>query len=327
MNCLARTSFAFLTVIFLYAFPASGGQGGILYVVHTVPNTVSIFDPELMKLMRTISVGLEPLSVAVSPDARWLAVSHRVGGEERPDIIWIIDREKEEVAGKVEIYLTRYRERGESYLLFSIDGGKLYAVEGGTGFLDVVRTSDWRLIKKVSLGIHPQNPLLSNDGKRLYVPNLYSKEILIVDTEKDVVVDSLKIDGLPSAIALSEDEKTLYIADAENHRVIFIDAASRNVIKTVSVGTFPQNIILAEGFLYVLNTYSNSISVIDIETKQNIKTLPGGILPKNMAYDPKNKRLYVVSNDASVSVIDTVGKRPLKSIATDITPSGVVFAP
>jgi len=289
----AATLIAFFIFLFSGVLTAWGEDRGLLYVVHIVPKTVGIFtpDPESSKMVGTIPVGNVPLNIAISPNGKWLAVSHREPSGETPDVVWIIAGGKKEVVRKIDIYLTRYRERGEIFLLFSNDGEKLYVVDSFTRFLDVIRTSDWRLIKKVTLGIHPQNPLLSRDGRNLYVPNLYSREILIIDVEKDKVVDSVKVQGLPSAVALSRDEKTLYIADAENHRVIFIDTTSRGVIKTVSVGSSPQNIILADGFLYVLNTYSNTLSIIDTRTRENIKNIGIGILPQKMTYDPNGKRL------------------------------------
>lgn len=316
-----------LTIFVLFTgIPARGQESGMLYVVNTRPGSVGIYDVSNSKMLGRIQVGELPLDIALSPDGRWFAVSHRLTDGENADFVWIIDREKGEVVRKIDIPVTRYREHEKGFLLFSRDGKKLYVVDSGAGFLDVVRTSDWRLVKKVKLGIRPQNPVLSANGQRLYVPCLYSRKVFIVDTGKDAVTDYIAVDGLPSAIALSPDEATAYVADMENHSVLFIDLKERRVVKAVAVGTAPGNLISLDGrFLYVLNTYSNSLSVVDIAAKENIKTLAGGILPRRLAFDTEMKMLYIVSQDAGVIVVDVAAHKQLGGVATDITPAGIVF--
>lgn len=321
-----------LMILSLGSLPAEAGGGGLLYAVNTTLKRVGIYDPELLKRIGTIQAGEFPLSIAISPDGEWIAVGNHMSYQTgRLDAVWIIERRSGEVTRRIDIYRThlRYQEKkGEAFLLFSTDGKKLYAVDSATRFLDVIRTSDWRFIKKVALGIYPMNPLLSPDGKRLYIPNLYSRDISIIDTERDEVVDSLKIDGTPSAVALGEDGKTLYITDMENHRVLFLDILSRSVTKEISVGTAPRNLILPDGrFLYVLNTYSNSLSIIDVITKEYVKTLGAAILPKRMAFDPSGKKLFVASEDAGIGVVDIVKQKPLTSIPTDGAAADIVFAP
>lgn len=305
--------------------PTWGEDRGLLYGVLTVPNAVDIYDPQQLREVGRILVGKSPMNIAISNDRKWLAVSHRVG----LDVIWIIDRKKREVVHKVAIYLTRYRQRGEIFLLFSQNGEKLYAVDSKTGFLDIISASNWKLVKKVALGDHPQNPILSPDGRLLYIPNLYSRDVTIVDTEQDIVVDSLKIDGFPSAVALSAKGKTIYVADRRNHRVLFIDSASRNIIKEIPVGTAPIYLALSsKKFLYVLNMLSHTLNIINTIKKETIKTLSAGVLPTKMTFNSDGKRLFIASAaNSSIGVLDTKKQESLKSIPTDITPAGLVFVP
>ncbi len=326
-NMLSHTFRVFTAVLILsFIFignPLAYGNGrGLLYVVHSIPKKVHIYDPESLKIVGAIPVGESPFNIAVSPDGRWLAVGHRISGGK----IWIIEIKTKKVIQKIDIWLGRYREQGDSFLLFSKDGKKLYSIDPLTRYLDVIRTSDWNHIKKLPLGFYPKPPILSPNGRRLYIPN--SRGILIIDTKMDEVVDSLKIDGQASAAAISLDEKTLFVTDMENNRVLFLDMAARAVIKEIPVGTEPRNLMLIDNrFLYVLNTHSNNLSIVDIKTMENIKTIAIGVLPERMAFDPVRKRLFVISEEGEIAVMDVVTQRQLLTIPADITPAGIVLAP
>src|SRR3990172_7221348 len=138
MKFLRIILFSFIVV--LHALPASGGSG-ILYAVNPLRESVDVYDTNALMRVDRISVGKDPSDIALSPDRRLLAVTHRGTDIESPQVLWIIDREKKEVVDKVYVFLTRYRERGEVHPLFSQDGKKIYIVEDekdSTGFLNVV---------------------------------------------------------------------------------------------------------------------------------------------------------------------------------------------
>ena len=330
MKFLRIILFSFIVV--LHALPASGGSG-ILYAVNPLRESVDVYDTNALMRVDRISVGKDPSDIALSPDRRLLAVTHRGTDIESPQVLWIIDREKKEVVDKVYVFLTRYRERGEVHPLFSQDGKKIYIVEDekdSTGFLNVVIASGdskWRLVKRLNLCEHPRKGILSGDGKTLYIPCLYSRKIMVVDTEADRIADVINVIGMPSAIALSADEKTAYVTDRENHRVLFIDLATHKTVKEIAVGSAPGNLVLAdERHLYVFNTHSNNLSIVDVERKENIMTRGMGILPEKIAYDPSKKLLYIVSGPATISIVDTSAPKKLQSIPADFV-TNIVLAP
>lgn len=323
---MPRHAFRVFTAALILGFmgiPLAYAKGrALLYVVHSIPQKVHIYDPESSKTVGTIPVGESPFNMAVSPDGRWLAVGHKGSSGK----IWIIEIKTKKVIRKIDIWLGRYRESGDNYLLFSMDGKKLYSVDPLTRYLDVVRTSDWEHIKKLPLGLYPRSPILSPNGSRLYI--VQATGVLIIDTKRDEAVDSLKIEGQASAAAISRDEKTLYITDMENNRVLFLDIARRAVIKEIPVGIEPRNLLIDDRFLYILNTHSNNLSIVDIRTMENIKTIPIGILPERMVLDPVRKRLFVaLPNEAGIAVMDVVTQKQVMSIAAEVKPAGVVLAP
>ncbi len=322
----------FIIVFALFALSASplaaeSGQGGLLYTISPRPAKLLVYDTATNKRKDSILLGYYPYHMAVSPDGRWLAVSHMA----RLEKIWIINRETHTVEKKIEIFIGRYRQVGRNYVVFSKDGKKLYAIDSENRYMDVIETKDWKPVKKVRLGINPQKPILTPDGKQLLVPNKNSNEVMIVDTDKDEIVDTIKIDGYPSAVAISADGQTLYVTDVENDRVIIMDFATKKIIKRVSVGTNPRNLILVEGgrYIYALSHMGAYLSVIDTKTNKNIKTIAAPKTPEGMTYDAEGGRLYVQAQVASLVVVNTRELKRLKNfIPGSITTVGnVLFVP
>ncbi len=305
----------------------SVASGASLYLVNNGTGQMDIYDPVLRKKTGSITGAGTPVKTAISKDGRLLAITQKENPGEWPDAVRVFDARKGDVVAKVSIVLTRYRSRGDAFPIFSKDSKKLYTAETGTGFLNVIDASSWKLVKKLALGSSPANPTLSPDGKRLYVPCLYSGTVAVIDTKNDLVVDTIKIEGQPSAVAIDPGGKVIYVADRLNNNVWVIAAGTGTVVKNYVVGTAPSNIMLINGLLYVLNTHSSTLSVIDVEKGEDVKSMGIALMPSKMAFDPESRMLYVVSEDASISVVDTTKHERLKSIPIDSIPTDMVFVP
>lgn len=310
---------------------AGGGLGaatrGSLYLVINGTRQLDIYDPVLQKKTGSMTAGDSPVKAALSPDGKLLAVTQKETFGEWSEAVWIIDRREMKAAAKVNMTLTRYRRRGDAFPIFAKDFKKLYTAETETGFLNVIDASSWRLVKKLALGVNPLNPCLSHDGARLYVPCLYPGTVAVIDTEKDLVVETIKIDGMPSAVAADPGGRLIYVSDRLNNCVWVMDAGTGTVVNKYAVGSAPSNLMLINGLLYVLNGHSNTLSVIDVKKEEEVRSIGIGLLPSKMAFDPESRMLYVVSEDSSISVVNTVNNERLKSIPIDSHPSDIVFVP
>lgn len=329
---MKKTLVSLSALLILASFSVAGGglgatNRGSLYLVINGTRQLDIYDPVLQKKTGSMTAGESPVKAALSPDGKLLAVTQKETFGESPEAVWIFDGQKMMAAAKVEITLTRYRRRGDAFPIFSKDSKKLYTAEPETGFLNVIDTSNWRLVKKLALGVNPLNPSLSPDGRRLYVPCLYSGAVSVIDTEKDLVVDTIKIDGMPSAVTVDPGGKLIYVSDRLNNNVWVMDAGTGTVVNKHVVGSAPSNLMLIDGFLYVLNTHSSTLSVIDVKKEEDVRSIGIGLLPSKMAFDPESRMLYVVSGDSSISVVNTANNERLKSIPIDSHPSDIVFVP
>ena len=96
------------------------------------------------------------------------------------------------------------------------------------------------------------------------------------------------------------------------------------VIATVPVGTDPFGVDYngGNGYVYVANQGSNSVSVIDATTV--VATVPVQSHPRDVAYNPGNGYVYVANfGSNTVSVID--GTTVVANVSVGTSPEGVVY--
>ncbi|WNV82976.1 beta-propeller fold lactonase family protein [Umezawaea sp. Da 62-37] len=82
-----------------------------------------------------------------------------------------------------------------------------------------------------------------------------------------------------------------------------------------------------QGFAYVVNNLSNSVTTISVSTG-GTATIAVGNGPTAVAISPDGAQAYVTNGRSNtVSVLDTESKRPVATVVVGARPSGVVFGP
>lgn len=93
---------------------------------------------------------------------------------------------------------------------------------------------------------HPNEMLLTKNGRLLYVANANRNTVTVIDTEQGVVIETLwaalypqsPAGSTPNSLALSPDEKTLFIANANVNVIAVCDVSVRG--KSRSMGFIPS---------------------------------------------------------------------------------------
>src|SRR5579884_2701294 len=103
-----------------------------------------------------------------------------------------------------------------------------------------------------------------------------------------------------------------------------------NSVNTTFNGVFPIGVAFdsSNGYVYVANPNSGSVSVINGATNNVIASITVGSVPYGVAFDPSNGYVYVTnSNSGSVSVINGATNNVIASITVGYYPHGVAFDP
>jgi len=84
----------------------------------------------------------------------------------------------------------------------------------------------------------------------------------------------------------------------------------------------------SNGYIYVTDYGSYSVSVIDGATNTVIATIPVGTEPEGVAYDPSNGYIYVANfGSDTVSVIDGATNTVIATIPVGYGPEGIAYDP
>ena len=170
-----------------------------------------------------------------------------------------------------------------------------------------------------SLGATVQNGAVFRD--MLYIAVYGSKTIEVVDklsleSVKQIAIPSDYDDGPRFVVA---DDDYVYVS-LYSGEVIRINPSTNEIDNAVQVGSNPEEMVIVNGFLYVVNSdglnwengYANgkSVSKIDLATFTEVKKIEVGINPTRIATDGTN--VYALCNGDYYTMPSTI-----YAIATD----------
>ena len=182
-----------------------------------------------------------------------------------------------------------------------------FAVLREDGVLGVFDTGSESEVARVRLGVDPIQVLTSLDGDLLYVSNLGSDEISVIETATFRVVDHIAVAAQPLDMALSADGATLYVANSGAAALSSIDLATRTVTESTSIGQLgdgPYGVVAGDGRVYV--TDLNSATVLAVADGGVIARIPVAAGPRSLAVSADGGELYVTSfATGTFTIIDT----------------------
>ena len=309
----------------LFAFTNTG------YTRHQV----HIVDLATEKEVATFPVEQAWSGLAWAPNGKRLYVSSGAGyvGSD----ILVFDRwDKEgwqEARGGLNLLGASKANSAVSAILTSADGKLLYAVNNSDGFIYILETHGGRAVGRVKAGDHPINAVLTKDGKTLYVANLGSADVSVIDVAKPdqpTITATLSTDAHPNDLALRADG-LLFVSCGHTNNVVTIDTATKQRLETINMalapkapaGTTPNSLALsADGKkLFVANADNNTVAVVDAANRGKSEVegfIPTGWYPTLVRLTADGKRLLIASGKGVGTGPNKV-KRPIDDIAP--TPS------
>ena len=113
----------------------------------------------------------------------------------------------------------------------------------GSGNVSVIDTATNKVTATVDVGYHPVGVAVSPDGKKVYVSNLDSGTVSVIDATTYAVIDTLNIVA-PFWIDVAPNGKKVYVANRLNDTVSVIDTVTNKVTTmVVNDGIYPCGVI------------------------------------------------------------------------------------
>ncbi len=305
----------------LFAFTNTG------YTHHAL----HIIDLATEKELATFEMEQAWSGLAFSPKGDRIYVSNGAGYKQSD--IQIFDRWDnggwKDARTGYNLYAAVKDQTAVAWLGTSPDGALLYALNNSDQQLYVIDTHGGRAVARLRVGDHPLSARLSKDGKTLYVANLGSANVAIVDVSESshpTIVGTLATDPHPNDVALTADGR-LFVSCGNTNNVIAFDVKSRQRLEVISTalgpkapaGSTPNSLALSPDGkrLYVANADNNSVSVIDVEDRGKSRPLgflPTGWYPTLVTTTADGKRIIIGSGKGSGTGPNLV-KRPIDDTA------------
>ncbi len=178
----------------------------------------------------------------------------------------------------------------------------------------VIDPSSGQITATIDLGtpLFPLDVAFSNDGTRAYVTNLSGRDVIVIDTKTQKVIDDillspqsdpLKADH-PTGIAVNPVNDEVYAANANSDTVSVIDGKTDALAATIDVslvpgapkGSMPVALTVSPDGkkLYVAEAGENAIAVVDLASRTVLGFIPTAWYPADVKLTPNGRRLIVV---------------------------------
>lgn len=279
-----------------------------LYVPNQGEDNVAIIDVDQLLVTRYIDVGRSSLVEGphfVAANRNYWYVSLIGAGE-----VWKFDARTDTLAGIARV------PGAPALLALTPDGSKLYASQfatTSTNRVTVIETEGMTVVSSVPVWNMPHGIRMNNAGSRVYVANMMSDNISVIDVATDEVVETILLAHdarpggparyMPMEIAISPDDRFMMVTCSENREARLFDLSTLALIDSFRVGDQPWHLqFTADGsYCYVANRRGNTISAIHMPMRMVMETLstptPGALDYPHGVDVSAARNLVFVSNE------------------------------
>jgi DNA-binding beta-propeller fold protein YncE len=199
----------------------------------------------------------------------------------------------------------------------------LYVVTKENNSLYIVDLATKKILQQVPLSAEAYTCLLSPDKKQLYISLWGGDKIMVFDTDKKIMTDSIAVGDNPNDICLTKKGQFLFVANANDNSVSVIDIRQHKVVETFNTALYPDapngsttnGLALSgdERTLYIANADNNCLAVFDV-SKPGFSAskgfIPTGWYPTSVKVI--GKKIYVANGKGFSSMANPWGPNPVK---------------
>ncbi|GHD81969.1 cytochrome D1 domain-containing protein [Vogesella fluminis] len=170
-------------------------DGSSLYVANVKSDSVSVIDVPSLKETGRIAVGKAPVQVGFSADGKQAYVS--LSAE---NALGLIDTASRKLTGKVKV------GRNPIQMYATPDGGKVFVANQGSSKqpdnrVSVVDPVAGKAIAEVQTGDGAHGVTISSDGRYVFVSNIESGTMSVIDSRSHGVAGTYKVGAGPNGIS------------------------------------------------------------------------------------------------------------------------------
>jgi len=196
------------------------------------------------------------------------------------------------------------------------------------GTVSVLDPKTGKVLKEITVGLHPNDIIASADEKFVFVANANSDNVSTISTLTDEVSETISVrlsaenntfwGDSPNGLCLSKDGKTLYVANGMDNALSVIELGKKSVTNSLEITSKIKGFIPTGAYPgAVIETSKNQLFVANIEGESaKIPTQAVGSL--NVSYNSHKQT-------ASVSIITVPDTKQLKAFTKMVVQSNQLF--
>lgn len=172
--------------------------------------------------------------------------------------LYVADTESKTILNKLDLGAEAYT------CLLSADESTLYISLWGNGEIAEYEIATNQLTRKISVGYHPNDMVLSTDQQHLFVACSDENAVAVIDLKEGKEIERIITALHPeapkgsttNALALSSDNETLFIANADNNCLAVFDVSELGTSRSkgfIPTGWYPTGVKVVNDQILVLN--------------------------------------------------------------------------
>jgi YVTN family beta-propeller protein len=230
---------------------ASGGNDNVI-LVYTIDHD-QLVPKSKIALSENPKAIISPAGIEIDDANKTLYVVTKDN-----NTLYAIDLVSEKIQASYQLPAEGYTcllDKQKSILYISIWGGRKVLP---------FQTQSKKFLAAISVGDHPNEMVLTKNGKYLFVANANDNSVSVIETAKGKEIEVLNAALYPNSlegsstngIALSEDEEKLYVANADNNCLAVFEVEEFGHSKSlgfIPVGWYPTQVKVVNGIVYVAN--------------------------------------------------------------------------
>jgi len=283
--------------------------------------SIQLIDAKKEKVLHTEVIPKSWFGLQFSADEKYLYAS---GGNDNWILQYAITHDKLELKDSIKLgnkWPVKISPAG-----LDIDDKKnlLYVVTREDNSLYIIDLGTKQTIQKVPLSAEAFTCQLSPDNKELYISLWGGDKLLVFDTNKKIVTDSIAVGDNPNDICITKNGQYLYVANSNDNSVSVINVQQRKVIETFNAALYPNSpngsttnglaLSSDEKTLYIANADNNCLSVFDVSKPgagSSKGFIPTGWYPTSVKVI--GHKIYVANGKGFSSMANPDGPKPVKS--------------
>lgn len=290
-------------------------QTHMVYIAYEFPSLVVGFDPVSGKVRWSVPVGASATDVQVDSSNHHVYIAS-VSRDNTRGLLTILDG----ASGKILFNAnTVYGDDGlaidtirQRVYIASSDHGVISVYSLSTSAGGIVRAT----LSTLKIGSHPQALGVNSRLGRLYVGDVSSNTITVIDEDSGHTLATIAVAALPvQPLRVDEATGRVYVVCSTGQELDIINGHTNMVIARIPVSPFPEGVAFntATGRIYVADeghpdnavggsAPGTTITAIDQQSFDVLGTLAVGRAPDGVEADPLLRRIYVSVEDSNAVV-------------------------